>query len=140
MRRIVGTLALAFLASALPTGVLAAGAPHPSGKSMHVALHVTSKFKKRAIFMHVMATAKIRTTKTDAFITVTTDGLPKPSVLGERAYAVFATDGSMADRVGFLHMNGSMGAVKGEVMMAKVTDIYVYAVPSMSVKHPMGKK
>jgi len=118
--------------------VLASGA-HVH-KNMSMMLHVTAPFKGKMMFKHVTATAKLRYTAHDVFVTVTTDNLPKPAQLGERAYAVFATDGAMADRVGFLHMSGNMASVKGQVMMTKVQDIYVWAVGSMTEKHQMGKK
>jgi hypothetical protein len=142
MRRIIGALVFAAVAATpfAASSPYAAHAASPRAKSMSVMLHVTKAFKHRAMFMHAMASGKIKMAGHDATVSVTTENLPMPAIVGEHAYAVFATDGAMSERVGFLHMNGHMGAVKGMVMMSRITDIDIWAVASMSEKHPMGKK
>jgi hypothetical protein len=104
----------------------------------HATLHVVNAFKSKPAFAHAMAGAKLRYAKGDVYITVTADNLPKVSSLGKRAYVVYASDGAMTDRVGALKVSGHMAAVKGEVMMTKVSDIYVYAESSATNKHPHG--
>jgi hypothetical protein len=135
MKRVLKTVVIAALALAVPASVLAAS-PHAANKT--AMLHVTSKFKSKAGFMHVMASAKLHYTKGDVSIKLTTDGLPKPATLGKKFYVLFATDGAMADRVGVLHISGNMAGASGMVMMNKVQDLNVYATSSMSVKHPQG--
>jgi hypothetical protein len=135
MHRIGKALALTSLLTLIPLGSALAA---PSSMATHATLHVTKQFKSRPAFAHAMASAKLRYTKGDVFITVTADNLPKVSSLGKRAYVVYASDGAMTDRVGALKIAGNMASVKGEVMMTKVSDIYVYAESSAANKHPHG--
>jgi hypothetical protein len=128
-------MAITLLAAVVPLGALAA-----PGHSKSVMLHPTAAYKGKKAFAHVMAHATLRYTKSDVFIKLVTDGLPKPSTLGEKAYVLFATDGAMTERVGTLHITGNMGGVSGELMMTKVQDLSLYAVPSATEKHAMGKK
>ena len=128
-------LALILLAGLVPVTALAAGPP----ATMSATLQVTGKFKANMGFKHVTASAKVRYAKGDAYITLTTDNLPRATTIGEKAYVLFAADGNMKDRVGALHGSGMMAGVTGEVMMAKVQDLYVYATPSMNTMHAMGK-
>lgn len=135
MRRTGTAIALLSLAALAPIGSAWAA---PSGMATHATFHVVKAYKSNTAFAHAMAGAKLRYTKGDVFITVTADNLPKVSSLGKRAYVVYASDGAMTDRVGALHVSGNMASVKGEVMMTKVADIYVYAESSAANKHPHG--
>jgi len=135
MKRTGKALALIALVALVPIGSAWAA---PSNMATHATLRVVKAYKSNSAFTHAMATAKLRYTKGDVFITVTADNLPKVSSLGKRAYVVYASDGAMTDRVGALHVSGNMATVKGEVMMTKVADIYVYAESSMANKHPHG--
>lgn len=128
-------IAIALLGVLAPSGIASAA---PAPKSMSVTLHAAGKVKGRMAFAHVMASARLRYTKHDVFITLTTDNLPKPSTLGERAYVLFASNGGMTERVGALRANGAMSGVSGQVMMTRVQDLYVYAVGSPTAMHPMG--
>ena len=133
MKIITRSLAFAALAFLLPLTALAA---HPQSKTSAV-FHVSSKFMHKASWMHVMGSAKLRYTKSDAYISVTTDNLPMASTLGKRVYVVFASDGAMTDKVGALKIHGMMGGVTNAmVMMSKVADLYIYAEGSASVKQP----
>ena len=134
MRHIGRLACLALLAAAVPTGALAA----PSGKTMSVALHVTAQFKSRPAFAHAMASARLRYTKSDVYITLTADNLPSPTTLGKRVYALYASDGAMTEKVGVLHTSGNMAGVSGELMMTRVQDLYVYAQGSPNLKRAGG--
>lgn len=133
--RYIGRIAcLALLAAAVPTGALAA----PSARTTSVVLHVTSQFKSRAAFAHAMASAKLRFTKSDVYITLTADNLPSPATLGKRVYTLYASDGAMTEKVGVLHASGNMAGVSGELMMTRVHDLYVYAQSGPNVKRAGG--
>lgn len=135
MKRLGTSLAIAALALIVPVGIAAAAPRHMGTKAV---FHVSIKFMHRASFTHAMGSATLRYTRGDVFIKVTTDHLPRPSILGKRAYVVFATDGAMSDRVGALKYSGSVAGVKGEVMMTKVRDLYVYATRKVNDKRPSG--
>jgi hypothetical protein len=135
MKRIGRALTVSALLALVPLGSVWAA---PSGMATHATFHVVKAYKSNAGFAHAMASAKLRYTKGDVFITVTADNLPKVSALGKRAYVVYASDGAMSDRVGALKVSGNMATVKGEVMMTKVADIYIYAESNALNKHPHG--
>lgn len=131
MRFIGRTLALAMLLAALPTLVLAAPT---AATSKSVVLHVSSQFKANAAFKHVMASAKLRFTGQDVYINLQTDNLPAPRTLGRSVYALYVSDGAMTEKVGVLHGSGAMSGLTGQVMMARIQDLYVYAQRSAGQK------
>jgi hypothetical protein len=135
MRRIGMACALASVVAVIPLGSTWAA---PSAMGTHATFQVVKAFKTNAAFAHAMASAKLRYSGGDVYITVTADHLPSPSKLGKRAYVVYASDGAMTDRVGQLKVSGAVAKVTGEVMMTKVADIYVYAESSPANKHPHG--
>ncbi|MGH2444133.1 MAG: hypothetical protein ACRDFX_13340 [Chloroflexota bacterium] len=137
MKALRRSLALGAIALAMPLGAALAA---PAHKPTHAVLHVVMPYKHRMPFKHVMASAKLRYTKGDVFIKITTDGLPNVHSLGKKAYVVFASDGAMTDRVGALKVAGNMAGVSGEVMMTKIKDLYIYAVGNRNAKHPQGHK
>jgi hypothetical protein len=126
-------LAGAALALSLP---FAANASAPRTMN-HFTLHLAKRFQHETMFMHVMASGTIRYQNGDAFVRLTTDGLPRPSQLGKSVYVLYASDMGMADKVAVLHISGMMAGARGEVMMSKVTDLYVYAQKS-ATPHPHG--
>ena len=133
MKKTIGTLCLAAAAAIVPLG-----AAHAAPSHVAVTLHPTAKLKSNAHFMHAMGTAKVRYAKGDAYINLTVENLPMPSSVGKRAYVLYASDGAMIDRVGALHISGHMAGINGEVMMARVQDLYVYAESNAQNKHPHG--
>jgi hypothetical protein len=135
MKRIGVAVTLASLVALVPLGSAWAA---PSSMATHATLHVVSAYKSKAAFAHAMASAKLRYSNGDVFITVTADHLPSAASVGKRAYVVYASDGAMTDRVGALKFSGAVAKVTGEVMMTKVADIYVYAESSAQNKHPHG--
>ncbi|GAC1322608.1 MAG: hypothetical protein NVS2B16_13170 [Chloroflexota bacterium] len=130
-------IAIALLGALAP---ITAASAHASstGKARSVTLHTVSKFKGKPAFAHIMASATLRYTKNDVFIKLTTDNLPNPKTLGQRVYMLFASNGTMVERVGALKTSGNMAGVSGQVMMTRVQDLYVYAVSSTGTRHPMG--
>jgi len=133
MKRTIGTLCLAAAAALVPLG-----ATHAASSHVAVILHPAAQFKSNAHFMHVMGTAKVRYAKGDAYINLTVNNLPMAASIGKRAYVLYAGDGAMTDRVGALHLSGHMAGVNGEVMMAKVQNLYVYAESNAQDMHPHG--
>jgi hypothetical protein len=133
MRTIVRSTALAALAGLVP---LSAFAAQTSAKPTSVRLTLSSKLMHTKSIMHATGKAKLHWSKGDVTITVTTDGLPSATTLGKRAYVIFASDGTMWDRVGALKRSGMMAGGSGMVMMSKITDLWIYAENAANVKKP----
>ena len=133
MRHVARGLILGCLAVAIPAGALASG---PAAMN-HVVLNVVKPYKTNPTWKHAIASATLTYSKGDVTIKLTAENLPMPSALGKHVYILFAVDGKMWDRVGMLTTSGHMSSVKGQVMMSKVTDLYVYA-QAMSTKRPSG--
>ena len=131
MRRLTGPMVLGILATALPVAALAA-----MPRTVH--LMPTSAFKAKGGFKHVTATAHLRYAKAEVSISLQTKSLPSTAALGEKVYVAYASDGSMTDRIGAL-THGAMASVRGQLKMARIQDLYVYAERS-ATPHPRGKR
>lgn len=129
-------LPLAVFALLLPSAALAA--PTHAPKMQHAVLHAAGKYKHDMRFAHAMASAALTSGKMDITINVTTNNLPAPSALGEKAYVVWITNGTQRQSVGMLKVHGAMAALKTSTMWHTVQDLIITAEPSVHDMHPMG--
>lgn len=138
MKRVLLSLGLGITALALPLGSRSL-APIPAhAAAMKATLAVASAYKHNMNFAHTMASATVTYKGHNATIKLTAENLPMPSVVKQKVYVVWATDGAMKDRAGTLMVHGKMASLKATVMMTKVQDIVVTAEKSSMPKHPMG--
>lgn len=135
MKPVIPAALLALSTLGLSAGIAGAA---PAQAPTHAILHVGSAVKSKAAFRHVMGSVKLRYTKHDVFVTITADNLPSASSLGKHAYVVYVSDGAMTDRLGVLKAHGAMSGITGQVMMTKVTDVYVYAESNGANKRHHG--
>jgi hypothetical protein len=128
MHKFSRSLAVLALAALLPLSA------HAAPRMGHATLH--SSIKNMG-FPRVMATATLTYAKPDVTISFHASHLPRPSVLHEKVYVLWATDGAMKDRVGVLTVSRGAGMLTGKVMMSKVVDLVVTANKTATAK--MGK-
>ncbi|HZU13322.1 MAG TPA: hypothetical protein VFB58_10825 [Chloroflexota bacterium] len=122
MHRLLTAFAVLTLAAMVPLMAQAARMGHAT---LHSPLHSMG-------FPKAMASATLEYSKHDTVITFHASHLPAPSVLHEKVYILWATDGGMKDKVGVVTLKNGTGSLMGSVMMTKIIDLVVTAGRSAS--------
>jgi hypothetical protein len=132
MRKLLSAVALGGALLALGIGVASAA----SSKAT-VQLKPPANTHMMAI-AHAFGTAKITYTAHDADIKLTTDKLPKPSVIHEAAYVLWLVHGKQKANAGALKINGNMAGLHVMTMNTMFTKLVVTAEKMATEKTPMG--
>jgi len=90
-------------------------------------------------FQCVMASAKLRYTQHDVFITLHAMHLPSPHVLHKMVYVVWVVNGAHKENIGALKVHNMMAALQAQTMMMKFQDLVVTAESFATIAKPAGR-